>query len=1205
MDRRDKWKSKPRNFESEEARLLRVDQHQARRQTKKEAQLNRLRQVSSAQHDEEEFEDTSEDRAIRLKKWKAERDLKKKLDAKNKRPAFVIGVPHHNFFSPVSKDPPKPHCHKKMKGLSPPKRVTTVTARRLAAKQATRAPPTGSSSASQPSTSTGASRVRPPKTPVTPRLTRSRKKALEASNKGEQNVKLTKKVSLAPENYEFKGPKFAEPIPLFGAVIVPDVDTDLTFNLTNSFQTTRSKIPLLETLREIDKEIPPKSAQFFEESAKKISPEKTTARIIFPEKKTDKKIFPEKEIFKIISPKQKPSRISSSEREILKNISPGESTLKNILPEEKTPKNNSPKRTSRKESTERKSLRKISSKKETPEKTTPRQTLLKVPEPIMKQESSQPCDSSIESVILRMSSQFEPLECAEDIMEKKENVHMNVDPVPSILTESVPVQFSPYIVTSRGKSNARKEQKQRLSLYKTSPKDDIPTKETVMQSLNISVEEEKNTSQYYKFLVESEEARLTDLCSTWKSIQEDSSTPEDGVYMINQAIGQTNLLIRKKFERFKTLVNDCETGLGVQLVRCADLQGFWEMMQMEIINCNSRFTKLEEIKSKGWQEDDQVIVQKKTVPKKKPALKQKVEGRSNMRAFIEAQRKKKMAQELPVEVERPEVKELQVEEKPSTPRKSLPNPVSPHSRAKVTPREQRMSLLKLVQLTESAKKMTQKSLAMVKVSQKCKTPEVEHDRSISYINSGQIPGKGILKKTEDAPLSEGKPPKPTKCKVNFNDTVDMTEVPQEEMDEDEENRRSLAVSLAKIESLEFEYDDDIYASKKLEFEDEQEDDVEAQIQPTGSEPGAPEGAIEMDEATEMETGIPVSPVIAITPTSPPVQVMPPPTTVTSPKNKKTVDVAGTPIIEVTEATPVPQPPKNSESTASPVEVKIRKRRKSGRSGKKSLKNVIEIDSTPSSGSPRNSTKRRSLLQDFEVSTPSPVVVEKNLRRRRTTEAETGIPIIDIATPESSERRGKSVSALEMVLSSGSRGGESSERNVDSPFSETISASKTLKKGRKSEAALEVESTPVRQLRNRSIQLDNVTYRKRRTSKHEKTAELMSGEEVNHPNDDDNCIENCSGVGNVKLQSPKTPKMLINLDTSSVRRSARKGVRFVPEDDCTACRPVPLTPRSLKNRISFFGNADVTSQPLANGDLMAFESPRTPRARIRRSSTKGK
>lgn len=183
-------------------------------------------------------------------------------------------------------------------------------------------------------------------------------------------------------------------------------------------------------------------------------------------------------------------------------------------------------------------------------------------------------------------------------------------------------------------------------------------------------------------------------------IQDDPETPENAVYMINQAIGQTNLLIRKKFSRFESLVGDCETGKGEMIVRCADLLGFWEMMQRDIRDCDSRFSKLEELRDNGWNDEEEQVEQSevKIAKKKHPVVKKKVEGKSNMKAFIEAQRKKRMAAQNPaveIQVTKPTPK---VEKRQSllSPGKTLPKPVSPHSRAKLTPRTERTSLLKQV-----------------------------------------------------------------------------------------------------------------------------------------------------------------------------------------------------------------------------------------------------------------------------------------------------------------------------------------------------------------------------------------------------------------------------------------------------------------------------------------------------------------------------
>ena len=64
------------------------------------------------------------------------------------------------------------------------------------------------------------------------------------------------------------------------------------------------------------------------------------------------------------------------------------------------------------------------------------------------------------------------------------------------------------------------------------------------------------------------------------------------------------LLICKTFERFRGLVTECETGKCEMLVTCKDLQGFWVTMYMEIRDCDTRFEKLEKLRTQGWEEEE-------------------------------------------------------------------------------------------------------------------------------------------------------------------------------------------------------------------------------------------------------------------------------------------------------------------------------------------------------------------------------------------------------------------------------------------------------------------------------------------------------------------------------------------------------------------------------------------------------------------------
>ncbi|XP_017880981.1 disks large-associated protein 5-like [Ceratina calcarata] len=422
-------------------------------------------------------------------------------------------------------------------------------------------------------------------------------------------------------------------------------------------------------------------------------------------------------------------------------------------------------------------------------------------------------DSSIEAVALHLSSDEKETpnrDSGEDNEKKTNNSITSNRSLSDSLRE--PVFYSPYIVSSRGKDNARKEQqlKRGFSLGR-SPKDDIPTKETVMQNLNISIEDEERTAQYFQFLLNREIERLNDLCDKWAKIQNEPETTEDGRYEINQAIGQTNLLMNKKFERFRRLVADCETGKGEMLVTCKDLQGFWDMMYMEIENCDERFEKLEKLRALGWEQIESPV--RKPVVKKRNIAKKKVAPTrsSSLRSFLA--RKRNMA------IETKNVESMEAESKPENnanksindkfTRRSLSTNPSPMKSI-----SKRSSLLRKVQLSENSKKM-KSPLMLMKISQMCKTPVVMLDDTISYINSDQTPAKSILKQSKNSAETESRK---LPNKVNFDDQVVLNDIP---VDEETQVKLSLAAALTRIDSLDLESPDEfvVKAERKLNFDD--------------------------------------------------------------------------------------------------------------------------------------------------------------------------------------------------------------------------------------------------------------------------------------------------------------------------------------------------------------------------------------------------
>ncbi|XP_012542540.1 uncharacterized protein LOC105840206 [Monomorium pharaonis] len=358
--------------------------------------------------------------------------------------------------------------------------------------------------------------------------------------------------------------------------------------------------------------------------------------------------------------------------------------------------------------------------------------------------------------------------------------------------------FSPYLTRSRGKRNSRKGQ-QRLGIGRRS--EEISTKNIVMQNLNICVEEEGRTAQYFKFLVKKETDRLKELCKKWLDIRFEKDVPEDAIYEIQQAVGQTNLLINKKFERFHSLVQDCETGKGKMLVTCRDLQGFWDLTYQEIEDCNMRFEKLKNRRNRKWQEEEEEYTAKPAVKKRIPVNKQKskkqiVSSKSNkLQSFILAARKKHKIETDTLNKEVLLLQDVDINKKLSKRKSSI---VENKKDADTWHSARRSGSIKKMEFSDKSKKMRSPFATKKKIIQKCKTPEVQLDDTISYVNFDQTQSKSILKKSKELENKEARIK--FTHKVNFDNTV-LTEVP---LDEELQNKLSLAAALNRIDSLDLD-----------------------------------------------------------------------------------------------------------------------------------------------------------------------------------------------------------------------------------------------------------------------------------------------------------------------------------------------------------------------------------------------------------------
>ncbi|XP_045115507.1 disks large-associated protein 5-like isoform X2 [Portunus trituberculatus] len=140
---------------------------------------------------------------------------------------------------------------------------------------------------------------------------------------------------------------------------------------------------------------------------------------------------------------------------------------------------------------------------------------------------------------------------------------------------------------------------------------------------------------------------LTNLCRHFKGVvKETQDIPEDVSGDIMVAVGQAELLMKERFTQFSHLIDDCELKRGEKEVTCQDLQGFWDIVYVQVEDVMNKFSQLKNLEKNGW-----VITKPSAPPLTKPPAVKKTEnkkmgppkpvkGNSDLRAMIQAARRK-------------------------------------------------------------------------------------------------------------------------------------------------------------------------------------------------------------------------------------------------------------------------------------------------------------------------------------------------------------------------------------------------------------------------------------------------------------------------------------------------------------------------------------------------------------------------------------
>ncbi|XP_034482410.1 guanylate kinase-associated protein mars [Drosophila innubila] len=207
--------------------------------------------------------------------------------------------------------------------------------------------------------------------------------------------------------------------------------------------------------------------------------------------------------------------------------------------------------------------------------------------------------------------------------------------------------LSPFVSVSRGKVNSQTERRKRDSMYLQ----DEGAKEA---ETPVALRRTLDAVNYFRLQLQNEIQRLHSLCDEWNLYSKENEAmlvETGGKDMIDAAIGQTKLLTSKKLMQFSSLIDRCESGAtGVGLrpndgseetkpVLAEDLQGWWDMINLQSDNVDKRFANLGRWRANEWQDPDalekpkpkvKVTAKGSKAPKTKPAAK----ASSNLRSFL-------------------------------------------------------------------------------------------------------------------------------------------------------------------------------------------------------------------------------------------------------------------------------------------------------------------------------------------------------------------------------------------------------------------------------------------------------------------------------------------------------------------------------------------------------------------------------------------
>ncbi|XP_001946138.2 uncharacterized protein LOC100160802 isoform X1 [Acyrthosiphon pisum] len=162
-----------------------------------------------------------------------------------------------------------------------------------------------------------------------------------------------------------------------------------------------------------------------------------------------------------------------------------------------------------------------------------------------------------------------------------DNFNNTIDDMKLVVPEIV---LSPFVCTTRGQK------------WKPSPRKPPKLSELYDQY------EDNTIADNYRKKLDRKTIELQNKVKYWTELSSEkgSEVPQSVKDEIDVACGQTKLLTTDKFMQMRTLINEYDNKSGQMLITTDDLDGFWDMLLLQVEKLEGQFSQLDILEKNNW-----------------------------------------------------------------------------------------------------------------------------------------------------------------------------------------------------------------------------------------------------------------------------------------------------------------------------------------------------------------------------------------------------------------------------------------------------------------------------------------------------------------------------------------------------------------------------------------------------------------------------